>query len=270
MSDVVDPGVEAGAIADWKDSLPEDIRGEASLESIKDIGSLAKSYVSAQKMIGADKVVIPKDDAPPEEWRSVYQKLGMPENADGYEFKAQDDWGDTERANLKMFQDKAHELGLSKAQANKLLDWNLEMGGKQAELVRAAQTEKMNAAVTQLETDWGKKDSATWNDKYGAARAAEEHFAKDIPELKAALAETGAGDHPAVLRLFARLGEGLKEGGLKGGARMAPEDAKAAYSSKMADPDFQKRLFSTNRAERTAALDEQAKYLAAINGVDYQ
>jgi hypothetical protein len=268
MSDVVDPG--NGAIADWKEQLPEEIRSEPSLESIKDIGSLAKSYVSAQKMIGADKVVIPKEDAPPEAWRTVYQKLGMPENSDGYEFEVPQEWGDTEKENLKAFKDKAHELGLSKAQAKKLIEWNLEMGGKQQELLESMQAEKVAQAVARLEADWGKKDSATWNDKYSAARAAEEHFAKDIPELKAALAETGAGDHPAVLRLFARLGEGLKEGGLKGFAGMAPEDARSKLDAMMKDPDFQKKLFSDTRSVRQAALDEQARLIAQMNGVEYK
>lgn len=278
MSDVVDP-VQNGEVAgggtgeatpNWRESLPDDIRNDPGLEPIKDVAGLAKSYINAQKLIGRDKIPVPGENATPEEWRAVYQRLGMPENADGYEFEVPKEWGESEKATLKTFHEKAHELGLSKAQTKKLVEWNLEMGGKQQELLDSMQAEKLAQAVAKLEVDWGKKGSATWNDKYGAARAAEEHFAKDIPELKAALAETGAGDHPAVLRLFARLGDGLKEAGLKGFGHVAPEEARSKLESMMKDPEFQKRLFSDTRSVRQAALDEQARVIAQANGVEYK
>ena len=40
------------------DTLPEDVRNEASLENIQDVGQLAKGYVSAQRMVGADKIAM--------------------------------------------------------------------------------------------------------------------------------------------------------------------------------------------------------------------
>jgi hypothetical protein len=41
------------------DSLPEDLRMEPSLRNFTDPASLAKSYVHAQRMIGADKIPLP-------------------------------------------------------------------------------------------------------------------------------------------------------------------------------------------------------------------
>ena len=74
-------GVEAGssAVVDWKASLSEDLRNDPSLSSISDVGSLAKSFVHAQRMVGADKVAIPKDDASPDDWNEYYNRLGRPE-----------------------------------------------------------------------------------------------------------------------------------------------------------------------------------------------
>ncbi len=48
-------GAEAAPVG-FLDSLPEDLRGEPSLRTFTDPASLAKSYVNAQRMIGADKI----------------------------------------------------------------------------------------------------------------------------------------------------------------------------------------------------------------------
>ena len=114
-------GTEAGspAVIDWKASLSEDLRNDPSLASINDVASLAKGYVHGQKMIGADKIVIPKDDASPDEMNEFYNRLGRPEKyeitkpqlAEGLEYNT-----DMETKMLGVL----HEAGLSNAQANKV------------------------------------------------------------------------------------------------------------------------------------------------------
>jgi hypothetical protein len=56
------------------DSLPEDLRSEPSLADFKDLSGLAKSYVSAQKMLGSS-VRIPTEEASPEAREEFYSKL---------------------------------------------------------------------------------------------------------------------------------------------------------------------------------------------------
>ena len=41
----------------WKESLPDDLRDNPSLKSIQDVPGLAKSFIHAQKMVGADFIV---------------------------------------------------------------------------------------------------------------------------------------------------------------------------------------------------------------------
>ena len=55
----------------WKDSLPEEIRGHKSLETIKDVGSLAKGFVHAESMIGSDKIAVPGKWATDDDWSAV-------------------------------------------------------------------------------------------------------------------------------------------------------------------------------------------------------
>ena len=67
---------------DWKASLSDEIRNEKSLENISDIESLAKSFVHAQKLVGADKIPVPNKFATEDDWNKVYEKLGRPKSAD--------------------------------------------------------------------------------------------------------------------------------------------------------------------------------------------
>ena len=80
-----DAEVAQSVASDWRTSIPEEIRGHKSLEHIQDVGALAKSYVNAQSMIGADKVAIPGKHATDEDWGEVYRRLGRPDTPDGYE-----------------------------------------------------------------------------------------------------------------------------------------------------------------------------------------
>ena len=72
----IDAGSSGG---DWRASLSDDIRHDPSLASIQDVNGLAKSFIHGQKMVGADKVVLPKEDASPEEMNEFYNRLGRPE-----------------------------------------------------------------------------------------------------------------------------------------------------------------------------------------------
>ena len=87
---IQDTGSQEGAVADaapvsFLESLPEEIRNEPRLRTFTDPGTLAKSYVSAQRMIGADKVAIPGSSATADDWREVYTRLGAPTEASQYE-----------------------------------------------------------------------------------------------------------------------------------------------------------------------------------------
>jgi hypothetical protein len=58
-------------MADWKDGLPEEMRGNPGLKDIKDLGGLAKSYLDAQSMIGSSVRLPTKDGG--EEGRKAFR-----------------------------------------------------------------------------------------------------------------------------------------------------------------------------------------------------
>jgi hypothetical protein len=48
---------DGGLAENWREALPEDIRNERCLDSIKTVGTLAKSFVSAQKSVKMNLIV---------------------------------------------------------------------------------------------------------------------------------------------------------------------------------------------------------------------
>ena len=109
--------------ADWRAGLPEALRDHSALKPIRDIGGLAKSFVAAQELVGADKIAIPGDDAPAEKWDAFYARLGRPERAEDYVLDAPDglpDGVDYSDATAGRFKAWAHEAGLTPRQAQQL------------------------------------------------------------------------------------------------------------------------------------------------------
>ena len=52
---------QGGSGNSFMEMIPEELREHPSLSPIKDVGNLARSYVNAQRLIGRDKVPLPKN-----------------------------------------------------------------------------------------------------------------------------------------------------------------------------------------------------------------
>ena len=191
---------------DWKANLSDEVRADKSLENIKDIEGLAKSYVHAQKLVGADKIPVPNKYATDKDWDAVYEKLGRPKTSDGYKYELPEDQKVDEAA-LKNFSSQAHKLGLLPTQAQGMVKFYNEMMGKQladAESISTAQREK---AMTELKTEWGQ----AYDQKLQKANAVVSSvFPKGIMSMNL---EDGSkiGDHPAVIKAFSALADKMGE-----------------------------------------------------------
>ena len=67
------PKEETQAAPDWRSQIDESYRDHPSLQHYSDINGLAKSHINAQKMIGADKIVLPGKHASQEDSMSFIQ-----------------------------------------------------------------------------------------------------------------------------------------------------------------------------------------------------
>jgi len=194
---------------DWKSGLSEDIRADKSLENIKDISGLAKSYIHAQKMVGADKIPVPNKYATEDDWNAVYEKLGRPKTADGYKFDLPQD-KQVDEMSLKEFSNQAHKLGLLPNQAQGMVKFYNEMTSKSLQDADSKALAARENSTKELKQEWGQ----AFEQKVSkAANLANSVGAKEL--LNTNLADgTKLGDHPVMIKAFAQLADKMGEDSL--------------------------------------------------------
>ncbi len=192
---------------DWTKHVPTEYAKEKVWEPLKGkpLGDVLKGYAEAQKYIGGS-VRIPATDAKPEEWDKFYGKLGRPETPDKYAPVMPDlpegfawDEGQT-----KSFFEAAHKTGLTPQQAQALVDWYAE---DQKGVLKAGES-AIAEAETAMKAEW----KAAYPKNLGLAKAASNWLG--VTEV---LDQTGLGNHPTILKAFAKLGKALAEDGVISG-----------------------------------------------------
>lgn len=223
-----------GTASDWRSQLPTELQENVTLKKYDSVSTLAGAYLNAQKLIGADKIVVPNENTTEEQWTEIYRKLGSPEALDKYDVKFQEG-ASLDKKFTDEFKSLAHKSGILPKQAQALADWFSTINkGSEAELLAQRQ-----AAVTKglgdLKTEWG-----TAYDQ-NLARAKKVVNSLGDKKLLDFLDNSGAGDDPAIIKLFAKVGQTLwgedslvgESGG--GSSVMTPAEAKEATNKIMAD-----------------------------------
>ena len=202
-----DPKTETPqATTDWKASLSDEIRSDKSLENIKDIEGLAKSYVHAQKMVGSDKIPVPNKYATDKDWDAVYEKLGRPKSADGYKYDLPQD-KQVDEASLKEFSSQAHKLGLLPTQANGVVKFYNEMTAKSIQDADSKALAARENSTKELKQEWGQAFDQKINQAATLAKSvgATELFDTNLAD------GTKLGDHPVMIKAFAELANKMGE-----------------------------------------------------------
>ena len=144
--------------AAWYDNLDADLKSHPSITKFKEPGSMAKSYVELERMIGADKVVIPTDKSTPEERAAFYGKLGVPQGPADYEKPLLEgipdelQMSDGQLEALRVF---AHEKNFTNEQFKELVGFYHNAQVTSVENLRAQQNELKNQTETNLRGKWG-------------------------------------------------------------------------------------------------------------------
>jgi len=191
---------------DWKVSLSDDVKADKSLENIKDINALAKSYIHAQKMVGSDKIPVPNKYATEDDWNAVYEKLGRPKTADGYKFDLPQD-KQVDEVSLKEFSSQAHKLGLLPNQAQGMVKFYNEITAKSLQDADSKALAARETSTKELKQEWGQ----AFDQKVSQAAT----LAKSVgaTELLDTNLEDGTklGDHPVMIKAFAELANKMGE-----------------------------------------------------------
>jgi len=215
----------------WKDSLPETIRGEASLKAIESVDALAQSYINAQKMIGKDRIVVPNQNSAESEWTEAFKKLGLPETVDKYEVKADPEMPEEF---LKQYKAEAHKAGVLPKQAQKLIDWFNTTSKTNMETQKTQVKQQIEKDLGKLKEEWGQ----AYEPKLEKAHVAAKHFGGD--EFINYLKVTGLGNDAGIIKLFAKIGDTLGEDVFKGttmtrSSGITPAEAKSRIGAIMSD-----------------------------------
>lgn len=266
QSDVSPASVDGTGDASWRDALPEDLRENESLKSIKDLGSLAKGYVHAQKAIG-NNVAVPSKDSPQEEWDAFFAKAGRPETADDYDFgsvQSPEGVGIDEGLQSK-FMEQAHQMGLSQRQAAGMFGWYQGLMGEKIAQDQEAWDQGMASSKSELMKEYG----AAYEERLGQANAAVREFGGE--ELLTILAESGMGNNPTVIRAFAKIGQAMANDELfgsgqeVGSGRLTPAEAELEISRLQGDPAFFKSYTDGEDPGHAAALAQMTKLFEQAN-----
>lgn len=182
----------------WLAGLPSDLRDKSEFQSMQKVGDLAKAYLDNQSKL-AKAVVPPGDNARDDEVKAFREKLGVPENPDGYEI---DSTGDEEFADV--FRKAAHKEGLTPKQAKSLHEEIMKVS---RDIMTKAQNErkaKMEEGQKSLKEEWG--------DKYEANDIAARRFAALAgAEMVDALTENGLIEDPRVIKGLHRFANMISE-----------------------------------------------------------
>lgn len=235
--------------ATWQQALSPELKAIVDAKGYKSPADVVQAYAHAQRLIGADKVPLPKDGV----WdETARDKLGIPRDPGGYEIARPSlpegiAWDEAfEAAALPV----AHRLGLTPTQLQGLMEFyagHQSETGQQAMRTRA--TEETTAREA-LKSEWG----AHFDTRLAQAARAARYFGGE--QLTSFLNETGLGNHPDLVRAFARAGALLGEDAFRSGSGVAgplpPDEALKKAKSLMAKPAYAKQA----HPEHSIVVDE--------------
>ena len=193
-------------VVNFKELIPEKYKEEKALQNFTSIDDFVKSYLSAQRLVGANKVAIPNKMATDEDWEEVYSKLGRPAKPEDYKYSFSEE--EINQDQLKNFNETAHRIGLLPKQAERIIKFYNEMN-TQAEVDNQKMFEvKQTEAMADLKKEFG----PTYTKRLDQAKKlAVETLGNDM--LNNTILKDGSrlGDSVEVIKAFSMLADKLSE-----------------------------------------------------------
>jgi hypothetical protein len=227
---------QGGSGNDFYNMIPEDLRDHPSLSPIKDVGNLAKSYINAQQLIGADKLAAPKNPSE-EQLSEIYNYLGKPETPDAYEVAVDGNIITEEAANS--YKDVAHKLNLTPQQASGILEYYKGLATSTQEQA----VQNIEYQREQVENDLKKEWGQAYEQKIsGAGQAIREYGNPEMLEWQLADG-TKLGNHPEFIKAFANIADFRQSvtsedtiSNTTSSSAMTPAEAQAEVNAIMSNP----------------------------------
>jgi hypothetical protein len=242
--------------AEWLTQVPEDIRGEAMLQSIPDVPTLAKNYVNAQRLVGTDRIQAPQSSWGDKEWGEFFNKAGRPETPDKYTLPTDlkmEEGVTLDEKKLGAARAHFHKMGLTNKQADGMLRYYAESLNS----TTAEQRQKEEASVAEntnkLRAELGDK----FEEGVDLAKGVLRQFGS--PDLINFLNESRLGDNPHLIRALMNVGKAISEDSAREGGRSLlikdATQAKLEVDRLSVDKEFQDALQNRENPAHRQALE---------------
>ena len=238
---------EAHATGNWYDTIEDnDLKGYLQNKGWKDPTELANGYRNLEKLVGSEKVPLPKGAEDKEGWNRVYDALGRPKSAEEYKLPVPE--GDPGTF-AKAASGKFHELGISQQQAEGLANWWNETQKGQVTQMQQQSAQKTEAELSAVKNEWGQ----AYNENLELGRRAAREFGLDGQKLSAIENAMGTGE---MLKFMAKIGRGLTEHNFEGGKStssfgMTPEAAQSRINALRQDQAWSTKYISGDADAQT-------------------
>ena len=190
----------------FKDLIPEGFKEEKALDNFNNMEDFVKSYLHAQKLVGADKIPVPNKHATDEDWNEVFKRLGAPENPDDYKYNIKDQ--ELDQNQVKEFNKAAHQLGLLPKQAEGLIKFYNEMNGNIASSEEEAASQAQLVTETELKKEFGPQFAKRLDQ---AKKLAVNSLGSEFLENTILKDGSRLGDNIKVIKAFSELADKLSE-----------------------------------------------------------
>jgi hypothetical protein len=188
----------------FKDLIPQSYREEKSLQNFNNMEDLLKSYLHAQKLVGADKIPVPNKHATDDDWKEVFKRLGAPAKPEDYKYNADQ----LDQTQVAEFNKTAHQLGLLPKQAEGLIKFYSELSNNQAANLEQQAAEIQLKTETDLKKEFGPQYSKRLDQ---AKRLAVGTLGEEFLENTILQDGSRLGDNINIIKAFSNLADKLSE-----------------------------------------------------------
>ena len=245
----------------FKDLIPESFREEKALDNFNNMEDFVKSYLHAQKLVGADKIPVPNKHATEEDWNEVFKRLGAPSDPNDYKYDFKDQ--EMDQGQVQEFNKTAHKLGLLPKQAEGLIKFYNEMNVNNA----ASQEEAAAQSQMNVEAELKKEFGPQYNKRLDQAkRLAVNSLGQDFLENTYLKDGSRLGDNLNVIKAFSDLADKLSEDPIiqgDGTSYMTAKDIEKEITELTQEGSA---YWDKNHINHQKAVDEVLKLREMLNG----
>jgi len=234
--------------------LSDEFKDFKSLQSFKNVNDLAKSYIHANSLLGKKM-----SDMKPEDIAVLNSLRGIPESEDSYSLPEE------LSPDLASFYKKVSlKAGLTQEQAKTIVDSFIELDREENGKISSSTEQQLVDWQNELKAEFG----SALNQRVDIARRGLNAFGDE--SLKQLLKDTGLHQHPAMVKLFAKVGKELLEDSFIEADKatkfgITPADADAMIKKNLADNEFRSAYFSATHPGHQLAVQEMTRLYGLLS-----